>query len=99
MLPQANRRPMLTFLETAAPEQLLRAAAANHCSWMRRVARAAGGSARRDDGLLWIYRAGDERDVAIPFPRLNARRAGEQLDAVLQHCREIEGLREISCWT
>lgn len=96
---QTTGKSAVTFLETATPDQLLRAAAANHRAWMRRAARAVGGSARRDDGLLWIYRAEGDSDVTIPFPRLSARRAGDQLDAALQRCRAIEALREVSCWT
>jgi GNAT superfamily N-acetyltransferase len=68
---------------------LIRAAAANHRSWFRRLARARGGRVEHAGGLDLIL---DDRSAAIAFPR------SRRIDAAVARIREL-GLREASCWT
>jgi GNAT superfamily N-acetyltransferase len=69
---------------------LIRAAAANHRSWFRRLARARGGGrVERFGGVDLIV---DGRAATIAFPR------SRQVEAAVGRIREL-GLREASCWT
>jgi GNAT superfamily N-acetyltransferase len=86
------------LVESVPREQLLRAAEWNHRRWMVRNARAAGGQMHREGELTWIHTPGNESGATILFPSTQAD-AGEQLDAVLLRCRQLEGLRRVSCWS
>jgi ribosomal protein S18 acetylase RimI-like enzyme len=69
---------------------LIRAAAANHRSWFRRLARARGGGrVERAGGVDLIV---DGRSATIAFPR--SRRVG----AAVARIREL-GLHDAACWT
>lgn len=68
---------------------LIRAAAANHRSWFRRLARARGGGVERAGGLDLIVGAGS---ATLAFPR------SRRVDAAVARIRAL-GVREASCWT
>jgi GNAT superfamily N-acetyltransferase len=68
---------------------LIRAAAANHRSWFRRLARARGGGVERAGGVDLIV-GGQEATIAFPRSR--------RIDAAVARIREL-GSREASCWT
>jgi ribosomal protein S18 acetylase RimI-like enzyme len=67
---------------------LIRAAAANHRSWFRRLARAQGGGSERAGGLD-LFVSG--RSATIAFPRSRA------VDAAVARIRAL-GLRDAGCW-
>jgi GNAT superfamily N-acetyltransferase len=66
---------------------------------MARNARVAGGGTHTTQGLAWIYTPGEHAEVTVPFPRLGARTAGQQLDAIIGQCYTLAGLGAISCWS
>jgi ribosomal protein S18 acetylase RimI-like enzyme len=68
---------------------LIRAAAANHRSWFRRLARARGGRVERAGGVDLIV---DDRAATMAFPRTR------RVEVAVARIREL-GLREASCWT
>lgn len=68
---------------------LIRAAAANHRSWFRRLARARGGRVEGAGGVDVIV---GEREATIAFPRSRG------IEAAVARIREL-GVREASCWT
>lgn len=68
---------------------LIRAAAANHRSWFRRLAGARGGRVERAGGLDLIV---DADAATIAFPR------SRRVDAAVARIREL-GVREAACWT
>jgi GNAT superfamily N-acetyltransferase len=68
---------------------LIRAAAANHRSWFRRLARARGGGVERAGGLDLVVEPGS---ATVAFPR------SRRVDAAVERIREL-GVREASCWT
>ena len=96
---RATGTPVSGFLDTATPAQLLRAVASNHRTWFARIARVAGGEMRHDTGVVWIHTPGPNGEVTIPFPRLDVRKAGEQLDAAVRRCHGLDRLRHVSCWS
>lgn len=89
----------LVFLQDAVPERLAQAAAENHQHWFRRMALAAGGEAREENGALLIYTPGAEGEVTIAFPRLDAATTSRQLDAIAAYCRQRRPLRSVGCWS
>ena len=68
---------------------LIRAAAANHRSWFRRLARARGGGVERVGGLDLIVGGSS---ATLAFPR------GRRVDAAVARIREL-GVSEASCWS
>jgi ribosomal protein S18 acetylase RimI-like enzyme len=68
---------------------LIRAAAANHRSWFRRLARARGGGVERVGALDLIVGGGS---ATLAFPR------SHRIDAAVTRIRDL-GMREASCWT
>ena len=70
-------------------DALLRAAAANHRSWFRRNALAAGGGVERAGAVDLIVAGGS---ATIAFPR------SRQVQAAVERVREL-GVREAGCWS
>ena len=70
-------------------DALLRAAAANHRSWFRRNALAAGGRVERA-GAVDLTVAGGSATIAFPRTR--------QVQAAVERVREL-GVREAGCWS
>jgi GNAT superfamily N-acetyltransferase len=70
-------------------DALLRAAAANHRSWFRRSALAAGGRVERAGSIDLIVAAGG---ATIAFPR------SRRVQAAVERIRALD-LREASCWS
>jgi ribosomal protein S18 acetylase RimI-like enzyme len=68
---------------------LIRAAASNHRSWFRRLARARGGGVERAGGLDLIV---DGREATLAFPR------SRRVEAAVARIREL-GVRQASCWS
>jgi ribosomal protein S18 acetylase RimI-like enzyme len=68
---------------------LIRAAAANHRAWFRRLARARGGGVERAGALDLIVAGGS---ATIAFPR------SRRIDAAVDRIREL-GVREAGCWS
>jgi ribosomal protein S18 acetylase RimI-like enzyme len=68
---------------------LIRAAAANHRSWFRRLARARGGGVERAGGVELIVGGGS---ATLAFPR------SRRVDAAVARIREL-GVREAGCWS
>jgi GNAT superfamily N-acetyltransferase len=81
----------------ATPEQLIRATAENHRVWFETNARLTGGEVCGKGGIRWIVKLGAHSEVTIPFPRLESRTAGAQLDAILQDCRRRK-VKQVACW-
>jgi ribosomal protein S18 acetylase RimI-like enzyme len=77
----------------ASDTELIRAAVANHRSWIAAVARVTGGEVVRERGLTWIAPPPDG-EAALPFPSTPSRPA---LDRMLERCR-ARGARGVGCW-
>jgi ribosomal protein S18 acetylase RimI-like enzyme len=77
----------------ASDADLIRAAVANHRSWLRAAARVTGGEVVRERGLTWIASA-PGGEAALPFPRTPSRPA---LDRLLERCR-ARGAGGVGCW-
>jgi GNAT superfamily N-acetyltransferase len=97
-LPVPPRRPLRCLGPDATPDELIRAAAANHIAWFTANALASGGETRREAGVTWTLTPGSDGEAVIAFPSLTRDNAGPTLDAILEECRRSQAAK-VSCWT
>jgi GNAT superfamily N-acetyltransferase len=91
---------MPNFLqEHPPPDALRRASAWNHRQMWIHGARLRGGEVRHENGATWIFTPGSPGEVQIAFPRVTRAAAGEQLDAIVEYCRDHRPLRHVACWS
>src|SRR5687767_10947389 len=83
----ATARVPASYLHEPTADAVRRALEGNQRQWLLRLARYGGELIHRDGGIVWHDgRAAGE--IQIPFPRLDAARAGEQLDGLVARLRE-----------
>ncbi len=86
------------FLYDAAPRLLAAAVAWNHREFYVLQARAVHGQIHQADGVTWTN-PGAGQEPMILFPELDPRRAGEQLDTIIQSYCERPPQQLVGCWS
>jgi len=95
--PRADPTALESLRADADDARLLAATVANHVDWMRRLARASGGTVGADPGLVWTDVARAERELTLAVTAAPDVAMRDRIRTLLAGYR-TEPLERVGCW-
>jgi ribosomal protein S18 acetylase RimI-like enzyme len=93
-----SRRPIASLLREATSADLQEAAAENHRAFLVAQAEAAGGKAHQYEDITYTDGGGESTGYVL-FPRLEADRAGAQIDEIVRRYRQLQPAHLVGWWS